>query len=419
MYLSKYNIIKKKGDIFFIYNTFSGAIASLNDYEYKLLMKADNSNISSFNVKEQNLIREFLKGAYIEEERMEQINKLRFESYYSRYFEGNLSLTIAPTTSCNFRCPYCYEKGIKYHTMTDEVINDTIEFINSKESRMINICWYGGEPLLNIDIIEKITKGINKGNVNIKHSMVTNGYLLRGSTLQKVKDLGINDIQITVDGTQEIHDSRRFLYNGGKTFDTIIENITNACEYMKISLRVNVDMTNVNYVDDLMEYLKEKNIFDKIHIYLAPVDNINETQKDSRNLYINNKVDFFSEKQKDFLEKNLDEISRVSFFEERSPYLCGAVSMHSFLIDPLGDIYNCWNDIGRKSYAVGNVREGVESINELYKWLSYDPFSDQECLNCNIFPICLNGCPHSVIRKNKKICNTNKNSYKDLLGKFV
>lgn len=86
MYLSKYNIIKKKGDIFFIYNTFSGAIASLNDYEYKLLMKADNSNISSFDVKEQNLIREFLKGAYIEEERMEQINKLRFESYYSRYF---------------------------------------------------------------------------------------------------------------------------------------------------------------------------------------------------------------------------------------------------------------------------------------------------------------------------------------------
>ncbi|MDY4128744.1 radical SAM/SPASM domain-containing protein [Peptostreptococcus porci] len=417
MYQSKYNIIQNSKNKVIVYNTFSGGIISLNQEEFSVLNGIEKDAYDSNN-KHALLYDELLRGNFIETEYGEQLNKLKFESYYSRYSKNEISLTIAPTTNCNFRCPYCYEKGIKYEDMSDEVVKNVIDFINSQNTDVINICWYGGEPLLEIDTIEKIIKGIRKDGLTINNSIVTNGYLLDGCVRDKLKELNILNIQITIDGPEFIHDKRRFRFDGGKTFRAIIENITHLCKDAHISLRVNVDKTNIGYIDNLMEYLEKEGILDNVHIYLAPVDDINMSLPNSDDLYINYDENDFTLKQKDFLKrmllKNGDYI-----FEERNPYLCGAVSPHSLLIDPLGDLYKCWNDIGRKEYKIGNIKDGVVESDKLYKWLSYDPFRDEECINCSVFPICLNGCPYSVIRKNKKICDSNKNNYKELLTTFL
>ena len=42
------------------------------------------------------------------------------------------------------------------------------------------------------------------------------------------------------------------------------------------------------------------------------------------------------------------------------------------ILDPLGDLYKCWNDVSRKEFRVGNVYTGVEYNTALSKYLNYE-----------------------------------------------
>lgn len=426
MFLSKYNIYKKKqknkefeSDVL-IYNTFTGNIVLLTAEEYCFIKENNIQNVENSH-KMSSLIKEMVLGGFIVKEESEQLNKLKFESYSTRYNKELLSLTIAPTTACNFKCPYCYEDGIEYETMNDEIVYRMIDFIESFKIKNVNICWYGGEPLLCIDKIKKTVDELQKKNFILEQSIVTNGYLLNKDNARVLKELGINQVQITLDGPPSIHDKRRVLKNGKPTFDTIINNVVNVCDHLNINIRVNVDSFNINFIDELKHILKQKNIDDKVYMYLAPVDNINSTMKKeySSHLYESDNFEEFSKKQISFYEESISCNNDLSIFEERNPYLCGAVAPYSFLIAPSGDLYKCWNDIGRLEYRIGSISDGLCNEIELNKWLGYDPFNNEECINCNIFPICLSGCPHSIIRKNKNRCSSEKNNYEEYLSKII
>ena len=75
--------------------------------------------------------------------------------------ERSAYLRILTTTACNARCEYCYEKGFKIETMTLETANKLVDYI-LKLPRMdkFYIHWFGGEPLLNENIIDLVMKKV-------------------------------------------------------------------------------------------------------------------------------------------------------------------------------------------------------------------------------------------------------------------
>lgn len=204
--------------------------------------------------------------------------------------DRSLGLTIAPTSDCNFRCIYCYEKGaIAPKTMsleTETAIFDFIQLLSSKISSL-SISWYGGEPLMRFDIIERLSKKIIKlcdeNNIVYHASIVTNGYLLNEEISKKLKEYRIYHVQITIDGPKEIHDKRRIMANGKGTFDTIINNLILYKEYLpNISLRINVDKSNFDKIEDLYELLKKKELLDIVTPYLGHVRTENECYNDNK-----------------------------------------------------------------------------------------------------------------------------------------
>ena len=64
--------------------------------------------------------------------------------------------------------------------MTDAVIDKTIAFINNdvQEAEAVSIAWYGGEPLLCPEIIQRITENIHVKDGGFTASVITNGYFL-------------------------------------------------------------------------------------------------------------------------------------------------------------------------------------------------------------------------------------------------
>ena len=183
-----------------IYNTITGAVISLNEkYTRQYMNRCYSDNDFSENMK---------RGGFIVPDDIDE--KEYILSLSNRLRNGNsddYGFTIAPTISCNFRCPYCFEEGHKYNTMTQDVVIKTIEFINKKteKAKSIHVSWYGGEPLLRPDIIGSITKEINREGKHYQAAIVTNGYFLDKKMAIFLKEQNVTHAQVTVDGPPDIH----------------------------------------------------------------------------------------------------------------------------------------------------------------------------------------------------------------------
>ncbi len=354
------------------------------------------------------------KGMMILSDDVDELEMIKAQYALQRYSDQSIGFTIAPTMECNFRCPYCYERGRNYNTMSEEIIESTIKYIkeNSKNKESLGITWYGGEPLLAIDIIEKITNGLEDNEkLNYRAALVTNGYLLTKEIALKLKRLHVDDIQITIDGPPEVHNQRRKLPDGSDTFFVILNNIKEVCEILSIVIRVNVDKCNINTVDEILKYIDDFGLQDKVGFYLAPVDDINGTCSSSTCFSCAE----FSEEQIEFYQRNQKKGRTFVNIPQYSPGGCGAISKNYIIIDPLGHIYKCWDEIGDIDAKIGDIREAVPLNLNYTKWINYEFLTEAKCLDCKVLPVCLGGCPYKYIKTGKRECHPTKFNVKELV----
>jgi uncharacterized protein len=145
-------------------------------------------------------------------------------------------LTLQVTQSCNLRCDYCFYSDI-YETrphavkrMTFETAKKAIDYVlrNSIDEKTLNFGFYGGEPLLEMDLIYKCISYIREkcGAREISFTITTNGTLLTCEVYERLVNNNV-DIWVSLDGPKPVHDSARKYPDGRGSFDDIIENILN------------------------------------------------------------------------------------------------------------------------------------------------------------------------------------------------
>jgi len=137
-----------------------------------------------------------------------------------------LKLTVA--TGCNLRCDYCFvDKNRANQEMTLETAQKSIEFFLGSKGKDKILKIYGGEPLLNFEVIKKAVfyakKTARKKNKNLTLSLCTNAVLLNPVHVDFFKK---NKFQLAIsfDGSKQTHDKFRKFPNGTGTFDKITEN---------------------------------------------------------------------------------------------------------------------------------------------------------------------------------------------------
>jgi uncharacterized protein len=132
----------------------------------------------------------------------------------------HLELIIFPTEQCNFRCTYCYEEFL-IGKMKAGVVDGIKKLIMRRADKLdsLKISWFGGEPLAAKNIVFEISEFIQKllvdyPNLKYMSDMTTNAYQLDEKTLHKLVALGINNFQISLDGTEDIHNKTRLRIDG-------------------------------------------------------------------------------------------------------------------------------------------------------------------------------------------------------------
>lgn len=394
MKLSHFHILFKKENECFLYNTKTLSLTKISERIFRLLKKVEENGMDLENMP--NELTQFLRGNKLTDEKgdsdIEYRNKLEYRKRMGSFSGKTLSLVIAPTLACNFACPYCYEKDLPLNLMTEEVEDAIVDFINtfSETCDKIELCWEGGEPLIGFSRIKTLTEKIRNGSkIKINYqSIITNGFLITPDICDYFNSAEINFTQITIDGKPKTHNKSRILKNGQPTYDKIIENIdmlTEKAPECQILIRTNIHNGNKDEYAELHHILKERWKGHKVSIvpaFVQPNGNCGVECCNPRD-----KSDFMLD-----LKIRHDILCYELKPEIRSGH-CSATKENSYIIDPEGNLYKCWNDIGIKECCVGNVFEGVKNNTLIARYIiGSDKYRDGKCTQCSLFPICDGGC---------------------------
>lgn len=201
------------------------------------------------------------------------------------------NITLEVTEKCNLRCNYCIYnpshpnyREFGHRHMTFETAKKAIDFLDkhSSENKEIYIGFYGGEPLLNFELIKKC---IDYGNAKIKdknviYSMTTNATLIT----EDIADFLVENkmvLTISLDGPKSIHNENRVYVNGKGSFDDAEKGLKNLIKaYKKVgehpSFGFNVVTSGPNYeekYEKIQEFFKKSDwIPDNISVLSTMVD---------------------------------------------------------------------------------------------------------------------------------------------------
>lgn len=387
---SRYNYAMSTRHGYLVHNTKSGAMVLLDENEYSIL--TGPSPTASC------LKDELVEGGFLVSRSSDEVTGLREDFLAWRRDSSGLLLTIAPTLACNFRCSYCFQKATDLgRSMNQAVERSLIEFAQQmmRGRRHLRVVWYGGEPLLKLDTIvrlsEKLTSIAIDNLASYHAALVTNGWLLVPQTAALVAKLGVRQVQITLDGPPDVHDQRRVLARGGGTFDRILDNILAAANLgaFQLAIRVNLDLENVGSFSALLHMLESKGLTQNPHVrvYPAPVLPAPGCGMAEGCLSADEWLSSFGA---------IDEIF-TPIAESQNPLPprkmgpCLAIRDSSFVVGPTGRLYKCWEALGDPKAAVGNVLTFSQASEP--RCVEWHPFKEP-CLSCPLLSICMGGCPN-------------------------
>lgn len=449
---SRYNFIKKNsngGKI--IYNTKTGAIDLIEPESVQKFDKILQSS-GTENLENDELFNAMYQEGYIVEESKDEVQDIIDWNKTSSNVENIAYLTILPTETCNFTCPYCFIYTFREHHMTSETWDALYNycekfFEKNKENQwcQLDISWFGGEPLIVanqiIEFMQKI-KELMKcyPNSRMNSSIVTNGYLLTYEVFQKLVNLDVRRFQVTLDGDAENHDKLRTLANKKPTFNIIYNNLLEilnnvpANEDFDFAIRGNFLRSSIPSCERLLKMFKKDFGHDKRwHIYFRPVynfdtdrDNINDINSDivgcEEGVRIQNRLSM------DSYNTNPNELRNITNpLPQPTHSWCTSINQNAYIIGYDGSVFSCDTMITERKDAVGLLlSDGTIKLNENAKIWKRSIFDSRdrlgamldECLACKLLPVCVGGCNRSRMVRGENPCFWNETLIYDAMDEY-
>ena len=159
------------------------------------------------------------------------------------------------TKTCNLRCRHCYMEsdGRKYDELsTDEAkkfIDDLADF------NVPVLLFSGGEPLLRADFFDLADYAASK---KIRPTLSTNGTLIDRATAQRIKDIGVGYVGISLDGLSDVNDKFRGVDGA---YDRAMRGIENCVAVgQRVGLRFTINRHNFEELDRIFDFIEEHQI---------------------------------------------------------------------------------------------------------------------------------------------------------------
>ena len=347
-------------------------------------------------------------------------------------------ITFIVTKDCQLACKYCYLVGKNsQERMSIDTAKQAIDYIlrhnDLFEEESVGFEFIGGEPCLEIDLIDGICDYIKKEMFRLNHKwfnnyifgFTTNGINYASDKVQKFieKNKKHLDIGITIDGTKQKHDLNRVYKNSNKgSYDDVVKNIPlYISQFPQANTKVTISSADIPYIAESVIHLYELGIHT---VYINCV--FENVWKDGDDVLFEEQLMQLAE---NIINNNLYQNHACSFFDEkigkpldvmRNNNWCGSGKMLS--VDATGNFYPCtrfaqYSLRDKEAWIIGNIHDGIDK-NKLRPFLTLDRCtqSSQECIDCEVAEGCA-WCQgenfdaaktHTIYERSTAICKMHK-----------
>ena len=316
--------------------------------------------------------------------------------------------------ACNMRCTYCFADHGAYHAgqqmMTRETAERAVDFLaNKTEMPYLYVYFFGGEPLLNKDVILHTVQYTNAKAAelgkNVIFGITTNGTILDDELLACFEENGFA-IMVSLDGPKEMNDKLRPMADGSGSCDMVVRNLRRLTELKNIYFGCRATTTAEH--SSLVEIMK---FYDSLPLQFCHMEPASQS---TQQLEANEKIDArninaflkeYGEVVKAMWQKMKNRepvlyrtcLSEIQMLMERMTrrYHCN-MGGGSLTISAEGDIYACQRLVGEPGQSLGSVLDP----DILLTYQPYVPLSSDEkddCRTCWARYFCAGDCPAEAI----------------------
>lgn len=400
-----------------VIDTNSGSIHCVDDVVYDILDLYEEFSADEIKEKlgDKYSLKDIEEGlddiAYLKDEKM-----LYAEDPYENVavdhgesFVKALCLNIAH--DCNLRCKYCFAsegdyKG-KRELMSFETGKRAIDFViaNSGPRHNIEIDLFGGEPLMNFDVVKQIVDYANvegpKHNKNIRFTITTNVTLLNDELMQYI-DKNMGNVVLSIDGRKEVNDKIRVRRDGTGSYDAIMPKLKKMVEIRDKSkqyyARGTFTRENLDFYNDVMHLADQGFKEISIEPVVLPDDDPMSLRKEDLPTIFEQYDKLSEEIVKRELEGDGFKFYHFAIDVNGGPCIykrisgCGAG--HEYVaVAPNGDIYPCHQFVGNPDFVLGNLYTNPTINKDIaHTFKCANVYSKPKCLDCWAKFYCSGGC---------------------------
>lgn len=341
---------------------------------------------------------------------------------------GIETLYLIVTDNCNLRCSYCFINNNmpkNYHRdfMSFSIAKEALDmfFVNLAKnppeysSLTKTIFFYGGEPLLNFNLVKQSIEYIESVYENeiktmgekFRLSIVTNGTTINEEIAKFIGAHDNLDIAISVDGPKNIHDKKRRDTNNKGSFTKAIHGLKilqKVGNKKDISISSTVDEHNINDLPLLLKLHKKYNF---ASINLNPLVDTASNSISKKYMYEVSKkmIEYFMLAREVGVYEDRIMRKAKSFMNRRiHAYDCQALGAQ-LVCTPDGQLGICHEGIGTKQFFFDKVSKDFDFHNNsvIKEWKQRTPLNMPQCFACPAIGICGGGCAYGSWLRNGSI----------------
>ena len=319
-----------------------------------------------------------------------------------------LCLNIAH--DCNLRCQYCFAStgdfGGARELMPLEVAKGAVDFLiaSSKHRKQLEIDFFGGEPLMNWDVVKETVKyGREKAaehNKNFRFTITTNGIALTPEIEEFINE-NMYNVVLSIDGRKEVNDRvRQTISKKGSVYDVIIpkyQRLKEARNGKSYYVRGTFTAHNLDFASDVA-HLNDLG-FDEIS--MEPVVAEPDEPYALRQEHLPKILDEYERLAELYLER-VGTDKKFNFFHfnvelKKGPCLykrlsgCGA-GYEYLAVAPNGDLYPCHQFVGQEEFRIGTIKDGLTNTELSNTYKDSHVLNKPTCRNCWAKYYCSGGC---------------------------
>ena len=399
----------------------SGAVHIVDDIAYDIISlyenKEKNEVIAEISKKYGDVPRDEIIECYDQVTELENSGELFTEDNFEP-MAGELkaktsgvikALCLHIAHTCNLNCSYCFASQGKYHgeraLMSFEVGKRALDFLieNSGTRRNLEVDFFGGEPLMNFDVVKKLVeyaRSIEKEKgKNFRFTLTTNGVLVDDDVID-FANKEMSNVVLSLDGRKEVHDHYRVDYQGRGSYDTIVpkfQKFVKARGGKNYYMRGTFTHANPDFLEDIKTMLN----LGFTELSMEPVV---AAEGDEAAL---------TEEDKPVVMKQYEELAELMLKRDKEgkPFTfyhymidlaggpciykrisgCGSGTEY-MAVTPWGDLYPCHQFVGDEKFKLGDIWHGVENKEIQNEFASCNVYARSECRDCWARLYCSGGC---------------------------